>query len=214
MPVHRTAPLTHCYTPPMARPHESVRRLEARQRSLGPAALRVVVTRGWPLLVVLFLFGAAPTCRGSSSRATACAGGSTAIYQTHARSTTATVYCPTFLPAGFEMVSAQPPDLIQPPNVAPYSDVEFRNGEQTIEIIQGNLPIIPRNDAGLPISTPERDVTFGDIPAQLFIEYQRVPLVVFTRSDTAPTRAVQGSPGMDPAVVVRVAEGMRKVKVP
>ena len=198
----------------MARPHESVRlRLEARERSLAPAAMRVVVTRGWPLLIILFVLGTAATCRSSSSRATACAGGSTAIYQTHARSTTATVYCPTFLPAGFEMASAQPPDLVQPPNDAPYSDVEFRNGEQTIEIIQGNLLITPRNDAGLPISTPERDVKFGDVPSQLFIEYQRVPLVRST-STTEPTRAILGSPGLDPAIVVRVAEGMRKVKVP
>lgn len=166
------------------------------------------------LLTAAAVLGAAAFGCSSASRAINCAGRSTAIYQTHARSTTATIYCPTFLPAGFQMVSAQPPDLIQPPRVAPYSVVEFRNGEQTIEIIQGNLPIIPRNDAGLPISTPERSVTFGDIPAQLFIEYQRVPLVVFIRSDTAPARAVQGSPGMDPSIVVRVAASMRKVEVP
>lgn len=165
-----------------------------------------------PLGLAAAVLGVATFSCSYASRATACAGGSTAIYQTHARSTTATVYCPTFLPAGFEMVSAQPPDLIQPPNVAPYSDVEFRNGEQTIEIVQGNLPIIPRNDAGLPISTPERSVAFGDLPAELYVEYQRTPLVLVARTDTAPARAVQGSPGMDPSVVVRVAESMRKVE--
>jgi len=150
-------------------------------------------------------------CSSGSNIAT-CAGGSTTTYEMHARSTTGTLYCPTYLPAGFELASAQPPDLVQPPAGAPYSNVTFRNGDQTIEIIQGNLPILPRDDAGLPISTPERSVTFGDLPAELYVEYQRTPLVLITRSDSGPARAVQGSPGMDPAIVVKVAESMRKVE--
>src|SRR5205823_365159 len=101
------------------------------------------------------------------ANATDCAGGSSAIYQKHAASFQWPVYCPTFLPPGFELEFAQPPDLAR--DDRGLSDVKFRNGDQTIEIMQGYiLTTLPRDDAGLPISRPTKDgVMFGDVPSQL-----------------------------------------------
>ena len=95
------------------------------------------------------------------------------------------------------------------PNTLSTVDFEYGDGWK-ITIIQGHITTIaPRDERGLLFATPAMRVLFGDVPGSVFIVEGDVPTALGA-SDRA-TRYIRGSPGMDPAIIVAVAEGMRRV---
>jgi len=138
----------------------------------------------------------------------ACAGGSGAAYAELLRRVSWTFYCPSFLPEGavledsdFTFIAGQGT-----------STLTFRLAdERKIEIVQGIVGITPRDDRDLPIVDPVRAVSFGDVAAELFDTKVDVPLVLSTEASEV-TRVVVGSSGLDPEVVVAVAEGMHSLE--
>jgi len=142
----------------------------------------------------------------SSSKSAVCAGGSEATFREQAMLFSWPVYCPTFLPDGAAVDRAD----FGPSPTGGLSEVTFRlaSGE-TIRVIQGHILISPRSGQGF--AEPVQDVSFGDVPAQLFItnDGPMVRQVQVTAQDLA--RALLGSSGMDRGTLVQVAEGMRRV---
>ena len=138
----------------------------------------------------------------------ACTGGTKPDYVDQIRRVQWTLYCPTFLPddAVLDEVEISP---IAGQNISTFS---FRLADGgTFDIVQGIVVIVPRNERDLPILDPVRTVLFGDISSGLFETKDDKPLVLSTPASEV-TRAVGGSPGLDPEIVVAVAEGMRPLE--
>ncbi len=153
--------------------------------------------------LILFL---ALAC-SSSSKTVTCVGGSEATYRQQMKTFSWPVYCPTFLPTGAVVDRAD----FGPSPTGGLSDVTFKFGSsETIEVIQGRILISPRNGQGF--APPVQDVSFGDVPAQLFITSDG-PMVrqIYVAAEDL-TRALRGSSGIEPDTLVRVAEGMRRVE--
>jgi hypothetical protein len=76
-------------------------------------------------------------------------------------------------------------------------------------VIQGRILVSPRSGQGF--AQPAQDVSFGDVPAQLFItnDGPMVRQVQVTAEDL--TRALLGSSGIDRDTLVQIAEEMRRV---
>ena len=149
---------------------------------------------------------------GAESDSAACAAKSGGAYEDQAEVYSWPVYCPTFLPPEFVLESATFADVDSPMPDAVLSTVKFVDeDDNVITLFQGFILIVPRDERGLPTVQPTQEVDFGDIPAQLFITGRNTPLIRSMGSES-PTRAIRGSLGLDPAILVAVAEGMTRVE--
>lgn len=160
----------------------------------------IVIACGMCLLLVGML-----AC-SSGPKTVACAGGSEPTYQEQTKLFSWPVYCPTFLPNGAVIDRAD----FGPSPTGGLSEVTFRFGSgETIRVIQGRILISPRSGQGF--AQPVQDVSFGDVPAQLFItnDGPMVRQIYVTAEDL--TRALLGSSGIDQDTLVKVAERMRRV---
>jgi hypothetical protein len=136
-----------------------------------------------------------------------CAGGSQGVYDAHPPVFDWPVYCPTFLPEGFNLTTAN----FGPTPGGGLSTVIFEDSDgNSIRIIQGFTNIAPRGSDGLPVPS-EREVLLGDVPADLYLTGDW-PLVR-SRPQAAPwpTLAVFGHEFMDPEALILIAERMRQV---
>ena len=147
---------------------------------------------------------------GAESVSATCAAESGAAYKDQAEVYSWPVYCPTFLPPEFMLESATFADVDSPMPDAVLSTVKFVDGDDNvITVFQGFILIAPRDERGLPVASV-RESAFGDIPAKLYIIDRNVPLI---RSQASgPTRAIRGSPSLDPEIVVAVAAGMQRIE--
>ena len=149
---------------------------------------------------------ATPTAAPTPS--VACVGGTKPDYVDQMRRVSWTLYCPTFLPddAVLDEVEISP---IAGQNTSTFS---FRLADGgTFDIVQGIVVIVPRNERDLPIVDPVRTVLFGDVPAGLYETKDDKPLILST-PDSEVTRAVGASSGLEPEIVIAVAEGMRPLE--
>ncbi len=141
--------------------------------------------------------------------AVACAGGTGEAYAEQRLRVSWAPYCPTFLPEGVVLEVADFTFL----GGQGVSQLKFRLPDGLdFDIIQGVTSLKPRDGSDLPIIDPTAAALFGDLPAGLFMtKGGDVPLVV-TPEDAPVSRAVVGSAGVDPDVVVAVAAGMAAIE--
>ena len=148
---------------------------------------------------------------GAEPDSAACAAKSGAAYEDQAEVYSWPVYCPTFLPPEFVLESASFADPDSPMPDALLSTVKFVDGDDNvITVFQGFILIAPRDERGLPVASI-RESDFGDMPAKLYIIELNVPLIRSSQA-SGPTRAIRGSPGLDPAILVAVAAGMQRIE--
>ncbi len=150
-------------------------------------------------LLFALLIVAAAAC-GSGSKRETCAANTEPIYRTQAQTSPWPLYCPGFLPKGAAIDHAD--------YGASLSTLWFSlDDNQTLQIIQGHILIAPRTADGF--AQAERDVPFGDVPAQLFMAADGP--MVRSAAEEDVTRAILSSSGIDADVVVKIAKGMRRV---
>lgn len=168
------------------------------------------MTRAWIVLPCLVMLSIITACGSENSASVECASGSQATYQEQAKLFAWPIYCPTYLPSGWQLDRAD----FGPSPGGGLSTVRFKNGDDgIIEIIQGIILITPRDESGLPIATPSDEVRFGSIPAELFVSSGGTGLVR-SKATEETTRAVRGSPGIDPALLVQIAASAQMVAAP
>jgi hypothetical protein len=152
------------------------------------------------ILLFPFVVIAAALACGSSSTSSACAAGTEAIYRDEAKTSPWPLYCPSLLPSGTVV------DHVDFGNSL--STVWFSlSGGGTMPIIQGHELISPRTATGF--AQAERDVRFGDVPAQLFMTSDGPMIRSVAEEDV--TRAILAPNEMDPDLAVKIAESMRRV---